>query len=186
MQTGNLKEKYLKEIRNKLKKELGKKNIYEVPGLVKIVINVGFGKISADSKVKDLISENLKKISGQKPVFTVAKKAIAGFKIRKGQTIGAKVTLRGDKMYHFYKKLVSIVFPRLRDFRGVKEKSFDNKGSFTLGFAEINVFPEIEYNRMDKATGLEVTICTSAKSKDEAKALLLDLGMPFPEIQQKI
>jgi len=179
MQTANLKEKYSKETRVSLKKSLGKKNIYEVPALTKIVINTSFGKLSPDQKTREQISNNLAKIAGQKPLFTSAKKAIAGFKTRKGQVIGAKVTLRGEKMFHFFEKLVSIVLPRLRDFRGVSGNSFDKKGNYTIGFREINNFPEVEYSKSERAIGLEATICTNAKTTQEARALLAELGVPF-------
>ena len=185
MQTGNLKERYFKEVRNNLKRSLNKKNIYEVPALEKIVINTSFGKLSPDGKLIDDILGKLATITGQKPILTQAKKAIAGFKIRKGQKIGAKVTLRGEKMYHFFEKLVSVALPRLRDFRGVSEKSFDGRGNYTLGFFEINIFPEVEYTRADKPIGLEITICTNAQTNEEAKTILEELGMPFAKKEQK-
>ena len=183
MQAGNLRDKYLKELRNRLKDSMGKKNIYEVPMMEKVVINTSFGKLSPDAKMKEQILNKLSQVAGQKPVLTKAKKAIAGFKIREGQDIGAKVTLRGEKMFHFFEKLVSIVLPRLRDFRGVSESSLDGKGNFTLGFSEINLFPEVEYTRSEKPIGLEITIRTSAKTDEEAKALLSELGMPFRKNQ---
>ena len=183
MQAGNLRDKYLKELRNRLKDSMGKKNIYEVPMMEKVVINTSFGKLSPDVKLKEQILNKLSQITGQKPVLTKAKKAIAGFKIREGQDIGAKVTLRGEKMFHFFEKLVSIVLPRLRDFRGVSESSLDGKGNFTLGFSEINLFPEVEYTRSEKPIGLEITIRTSARTDEEAKALLSELGMPFRKNQ---
>jgi large subunit ribosomal protein L5 len=179
MQTGNLREKYFKETRNNLKTTLKKKNIYEVPSLEKIVVNTSFGKLSPDGKMSSDILNKLTAITGQKPVLTNAKKAIAGFKIRKGQKIGVKVTLRGEQMYHFFEKLTSITLPRLRDFRGVSERSFDGRGNYTLGFYETNIFPEVEYTRNDKPLGLEITICTDTKSDDESRALLEKLGMPF-------
>ena len=183
MQAGNLRDKYLKELRNRLKDSMGKKNIYEVPMMEKVVINTSFGKLSPDAKMKEQILNKLSQVAGQKPVLTKAKKAIAGFKIREGQDIGAKVTLRGEKMFHFFEKLVSVVLPRLRDFRGVSESSLDGKGNFTLGFSEINLFPEVEYTRSEKPIGLEITIRTSAETDEEAKALLSDLGMPFSKKQ---
>lgn len=184
MQTGNLKEKYKNEISAKLKETLDKKNIYEVPALQKIVINTGFGRLNPDDKARQQIAENLAKITGQKPIFTTAKQAIAAFKIRKKQVIGAKITLRGDKMYHFFEKLVRVVLPRLRDFRGVNEKAFDNRGNYTIGFSEINIFPEIEYRAGEKPVGLEITINTTAQNDEEAKMLLTALGMPFKEKMQ--
>ena len=183
MQAGNLRNKYLKELRNRLKDSMDKKNIYEAPMMVKVVINTSFGKLSPDVKLKEQILNKLSQITGQKPVLTKAKKAIAGFKIREGQDIGAKVTLRGEKMFHFFEKLVSVVLPRLRDFRGVSESSLDGKGNFTLGFSEINLFPEVEYTRSEKPIGLEITIRTSARTDEEAKDLLSELGMPFRKNQ---
>jgi len=181
----SLKEKYRGRIQKDLKLALGKKNVLEVPALEKIVLNTSFGKIEGGEKVKEQVAESLAKISGQKPVFTTAKKAIAGFKIRKGQIIGAKVTLRRDRMYHFFEKLVRIVLPRLRDFRGVSENFFDDQGNYTLGFREIGVFPEVEYVREEKPIGIEVTIRTTAKNKEEAKTLLAELGMPFAKLKPK-
>jgi len=178
-QAGSLKLKYFKEIRPKLRESLGKKNIYEPPRLEKIVINVGFGKDNPDQKQRDQIISRLAIITGQKPLLTEARLAIAGFKIRKGQVIGAKVTLRNTKMYDFFEKLVSIVIPRLRDFRGMSLGSFDGKGNYTIGLREINVFPEVEYTRGEKTFGLEVVICTSTDNNNEAKILLTELGMPF-------
>lgn len=182
---GSLKEKYKSQIRPNLKQTLAKKNIFEVATLEKIVLNTGFGKIEGGEKVKEQVAEKLATVSGQKPVFTMAKKAIAGFKIRKGQIIGAKTTLRRDRMYHFFEKLVRIVLPRLRDFRGVSESFFDDQGNYTIGFREIGVFPEIDYVREEKPIGLEVTIKTRAKNKEEARALLAELGMPFAKFEAK-
>jgi len=179
-----LKEKYLKEILPKLKKELSKSNVYKVPALEKISLNTGFGKLAPDAKGIEQIMADLAKISGQKPASTKARKAIAAFKTRQGQIIGAKVTLRGTKMYDFFEKLVTIVFPRLRDFRGVSNDSFDKQGNYTLGFRELNVFPEIEYSRTEKPYGVELTIKTTAADKTEAKALLTALGMPFKKDTQ--
>lgn len=184
-----LKTKYSKEIVHELKQTLGKKNIHEVPRLEKIVVNVGFGKSTPDQKQKEQIESRLAAITGQKPIWTLARKAIAGFKIRKGQIIGAKVTLRRKRMYNFFEKLVYIVLPRLRDFRGMSLKSFDGRGNYTIGFQEVTVFPEVEYSRGEKTFGLEVVICTTAKNDEDAKTLLAELGMPFkeesPEKQKK-
>lgn len=165
--------------KDKIAKELGLYNIMAAPLIEKIVVNVGFGAISGDKKAQEVVFGNLAKITGQKPVATKARKAIASFKIREGQVIGAKVTLRGDKMYDFFKRLVTIVLPRVRDFRGVSDESFDGKGNYTLGFREVNVFPEIEFTKGEKQFGLEVTIQTSAKTDDDAKKLLEILGLPF-------
>ena len=162
-------------------KSLEKGNIFEVPKLEKIVINTSFGRMSPDQKTKEQIVTSLATIAGQQPVFTKAKKAIAGFKIREGQIIGAKVTLRNEKMYNFFKKLVSIVFPRLRDFRGVSTQSFDKNGNYSVGFSELSIFPEIDYIKGQKTVGLEVTITTSASNKEDAKKLLEELGMAFTD-----
>ncbi|OGY24186.1 MAG: 50S ribosomal protein L5 [Candidatus Woykebacteria bacterium RBG_13_40_15] len=186
MQTANLKEKYIKEVRPKLKDTLGLKNTYSVPAIEKIVVNTGFGKLSPDQKAMEQIASEIEKITGQKVIFTRARKAIASFKTRKGQIIGAKVTLRGEKMYHFLEKLIAIVLPRIRDFKGVDIKSFDKQGNYTLGFREINVFPEVEYTaRAEKKIGLEIVICTTAKNDDDAKALLSEYGVPFKNLKSK-
>ena len=167
------------QIKEKLKNGLNIKNIMRVPKIEKIVINVGFGKISGDKKSEELIFDNLQRITGQKAAVTKAKKAIASFKIRQGQVVGAKITIRGKRMIDFYRKLVSIVLPRVRDFRGVTNDSFDKEGNYTLGFSEMNVFPEIEYKKGDKQFGFEITIKTTAKNDTEAKKLLEVMGMPF-------
>lgn len=179
MQTTNLKTNYRNEIKAKLKSALGKKNILEVPKLEKIVLNTSFGKISPDEKTRERIENSIAKITGQKPIITKAKKAIAAFKLQKGQPVGAKVTLRGNRMYDFFEKVVRIVLPRLRDFRGASTKSLDGRGNYTIAFREITIFPEIEYARTEKPIGLEVTIQTNAKNDEEAKLLLSELGMPF-------
>ncbi len=169
----------LLQSKEQLAKKLGLINVMTVPKIEKVVINVGFGDIAGDQKALSAVLENLKKITGQAPVATKARKAIASFKIQKGQVIGAKVTLRGKKMDDFFKKLVTIVLPRVRDFRGVSEESFDGRGNYTLGFREMNVFPEIEYIKGEKQIGLEITLQTSAKKDAEAKKLLELMGMPF-------
>jgi large subunit ribosomal protein L5 len=181
----NLRTRYLEEILPKLKESLRKKNVYQVPRIYKIVVNTGFGKQSPDQKQREQIVSRLAIVTGQKPLLTTAKKAIAGFKTRKGQIIGVKSTLRGPKMYHFFEKLVSIVLPRLRDFRGMSEGSFDGKGNYTIGFREMNVFPEVEYARGEKPLGLEVVICTTAKDDQEARSLLSELGVPFKEKENR-
>ena len=189
MQATNLnqssKEKYLDQIRPTLAKELNKKNIYQVPSLKKIVLNTSFGRLNPNEKLREQIAEGLAKISGQKPIFTKAKKAIAGFKIKKDQVVGAKVTLRSKRMYYFLEKLISIVLPRLRDFRGVSEAAFDKGGNYTIGFREITVFPDVEYTREETPIGLEVTIQVRAKDVDEAKTLLTKFGMPFTKAKMK-
>lgn len=181
----NLRTRYLEEIQPKLKKSFGKKSVYQVPSIYKIVVNTGFGKQAPDQKQREQIISRLAIVTGQKPLLTTAKKAIAGFKTREGQIIGAKSTLRDPKMYHFFEKLVSIVLPRLRDFRGMREDSFDGRGNYTIGFKEMNVFPEVEYSRGEKPLGLEVVICTTAKNDQEAKVLLSELGIPFKEKENK-
>ncbi len=173
------------QTKNKVLKELKLSNIMATPQIKKIVINVGFGSILGDKKAQEVISENLKKITGQSPSETKAKKAISSFKIREGQVVGARVTLRGKKMNAFFKKLVTVVLTRVRDFRGVSKESFDGNGNYTLGFREVSVFPEIEFSRGEKQFGLEITIQTSAKTDEEAKKLLEITGLPFKKIDNK-
>ncbi|KKR76914.1 MAG: 50S ribosomal protein L5 [Candidatus Levybacteria bacterium GW2011_GWA2_40_8] len=174
-----LSEKFNKEIKQKLKDELGIKNPMATPKLLKIVLNMGVKDALSDKKNIDRGSEVLALVSGQKPKVTKAKKSISTFKLREGDPIGLTVTLRGDRMYSFFEKLVGIVLPRIRDFHGVSVDSFDKSGNYTLGFSEDTVFPEIDPGKIDKIQGLEVTIVTSAKNKDEGLALLKALGMPF-------
>lgn len=172
-------ENIILETQKKLRKELNIDNIMRSPKIEKIVVNVGFGKELNDKKSVETIFKNLGKITGQKPAPRKAKKAIASFKIREDQIIGAKVTLRGKKMIAFYQKLVNIVLPRVRDFRGMPNRAFDGNGNYTLGFEEMNVFPEIEYRKGEKQFGFEITIKTSTKSDKEAKKLLETMGLPF-------
>lgn len=174
-----LKEKYLKEIKPTLQKELGIKNAMAVPRLEKIVLNMGLGEATQNVKVMDPLIADLAQIAGQKPVVTKAKKSIAAFKVRTGMPIGAMVTLRGDKMYEFLDRLVSTALPRVRDFRGVSSKSFDGRGNYTLGVRDQLIFPEIDYARVDKLKGMNVTIVTTAKDDNHARALLRHFGMPF-------
>jgi len=174
---------YQKQIISKLKEELKVANSLAIPRLLKIVVNVGMKEAMENPKSLDIVSADLASITGQKPVITKAKKAIATYKLRAGDKIGLKVTLRGTKMYDFLEKIIAIVFPRVRDFRGVSLSAFDEKGNYSLGIAEYVVFPEIDSGKIDKVRGLEVTICTSAKNKDEAKALLTHLGLPFEKIK---
>ncbi len=180
--------KVLEKYENKVKADLGKtfsiSNIFALPKIDKVVLNVGFGKSSADDKAIEQIVGDLNKITGQKPSVRKARKAIAAFKLRAGQPIGAQVTLRKKKMYDFLDKLTSIVLPRVRDFRGVSEKSFDGRGNYSLGFREINVFPEIEYTKNDKQNGVEITIVTNAKNDEVAKELLEGIGIPFRKVQE--
>lgn len=174
-----LQEKYQQEIKQKLQQELKLQNVMAVPKVTKVVLNVGAKEALTDKKVLDAISSQLSTIAGQKPTIRLAKKSIAAFKLRQGQAIGVSVTLRGKRMYEFLEKLLTIVFPRVRDFRGVSDQAFDNKGNYSIGFREQIVFPEIDYSKIDKIRGLEVTIVTSAQDKEQGKALLKMLGMPF-------
>lgn len=174
-----LKERYTKEIAPSLAKEFDIKNPMAVPKLEKIVINMGLGEAIANSKIVDTAVDELGSITGQKPVVTKAKKAIAAFKLRQGMAIGSMVTLRGDRMYEFLDRLVSVALPRVRDFRGVSPKAFDGRGNYTLGIREQLIFPEIDFNRVDKTRGMNISIVTSARDDEQARALLRALGMPF-------
>lgn len=174
-----LKEKYLKEVREKLQQELGLKNKLAVPSVEKIVISIGLGEAKDNSGVLDKVKIYLSQLAGQNPVVTKAKKSIASFKVAKGQPIGMMVTLRSDKMYAFLDKLVSVVLPKVRDFRGISANSFDQNGNLNIGLKEQTIFPEVDYKSVDKTRGLAVTITTTAKSKQEGKKLLEYLGMPF-------
>ena len=178
-----VKAKYDTQVKEKLMKEFEIKNSMAVAKLEKVVLNVGFGKVAADEKSREQILHSLGRISGQKPSVRAAKKAIASFKIRQGQPVGAQVTLRGKKMLAFLDKLAGVVLPRVRDFRGVSETSFDGRGNYSLGFREVNVFPEIEYTKADKSFGLEVTIATTAKDDKSGKALLEGIGIPFRKVK---
>lgn len=175
----HLKEKYLNKIIPSLIKKHNYKTVMEVPKLEKIVINMGVGDATGNSKLLDAAVKDLEVISGQKPVVTKAKKSIAGFKVREGQSIGCKVTLRGDNMYNFMDKLVSIGLPRVRDFRGVSPKAFDGRGNYTLGIKEQLIFSEIEYDNVVKVRGMDIVFVTTAKSNEEAYDLLSELGIPF-------
>lgn len=181
----NLKKAYIEEIRPVVMKELGIKNVMAAPYLVKIVINTGLGEALVNKKAIESMTTQLMSICGQKPVVTVAKKDISSFKLRRGDKVGLKVTLRNKKMFDFYEKLVKIVFPRIRDFRGVSRKSFDGRGNYTLGFREQIVFPEIEYSKIDKVRGLEITFVTTGKDKKETEILLEKMGMPFEKLNIK-
>ncbi len=174
-----LKKRYNEDILGKLKKELSIQNSMAVPKLLKIVVNVGVKDALTDKKNIEKQSVLLSQITGQKPKVTKAKKSIATFKLREGDSIGLMVTLRGDRMYDFFEKLTNVVFPRLRDFHGVKKDSFDSRGNYAIGFSENTVFPEIDPGKIDKSHGLEVCIVTSAKNRKEGHALLEALGMPF-------
>ena len=174
-----LKEKYKNEIVPQLEKELNIANINNVPKLEKIVVNMGVGEAATDSKLIDAAVADLRTITGQQPMICRARKSIATFRLRKGQAIGAKVTLRGDRMYEFTDKLVSIVLPRVRDFRGVSNKAFDGRGNYSLGVREQLIFPEIDYDKVEKIRGMEMVFVTTAKTDEEARELLKLLGMPF-------
>jgi large subunit ribosomal protein L5 len=178
-ETPRLKERFRKEVAPSLMKEFDLKNPMAVPHLEKIVVNVGVGEATQNAKVLDPAVSELTQITGQKPVVTRAKKSIAAFKVRAGMPIGAMVTLRGDRMYEFFDRLVNIVLPRVRDFRGVSTKSFDGRGNYTLGLHDQLIFPEIDYAKVDKLKGMNVTIVTTAGSDDQARSLLRHLGMPF-------
>jgi len=176
-----LKEQYLEEIRPRMREEFNYRNDLEVPKIEKIVVNIGVGEAIANNRALDAAIGDLTLITGQKPVVTRAKKSIAAFRLRAGMPIGAMVTLRGEKMYEFMDRLVNIALPRVRDFRGISPKSFDGRGNYTLGLREQLLFPEIDYDKIDKTRGMEVSIVTSAKSDEEGRRLLGLLGMPFRE-----
>ena len=174
-----LKDKYRAEVVPALQQRFAYKNVMEIPRLEKIVINMGLGDCKDNAKALELAVSELTTIAGQKPLVTKAKKSIANFKLRAGMNVGAKVTLRGDRMYEFADKLVSIVLPRVRDFRGVSAKAFDGRGNYSLGVREQLIFPEIEYDKVEKIRGMEMIFVTTAKTDEEAKELLRLLGMPF-------
>ena len=174
-----LRSRFEKEVAPALLKELELKNVMAVPRLHKIVVNMGVGEATQNSKVLDPAVNELGQITGQKPIVTRAKKSIAAFKVRQGQSIGAMVTLRGDRMYEFFDRLVNIVLPRVRDFRGVSSKSFDGRGNYTIGLHDQLIFPEISYERVDKQRGMNVTIVTTAANDNQARSLLKHMGMPF-------
>ncbi len=174
-----LKERYQSEITPLMQEKFAYKSVMEIPKFEKVVINIGLGEAVVNTKVLDSAVEELTLISGQKPVITKAKRSIAGFKLREGMPIGAKVTLRGKKMYEFIDKMVNVVLPRVRDFRGVSPKSFDGRGNYSLGLREQLIFPEIDYDKVDKVRGMEVVFVTTAKTDEEGRELLRLSGMPF-------
>jgi large subunit ribosomal protein L5 len=174
-----MKERFNSEIVPALMQKFNYKSVMQVPKVEKVVINMGVGEAVQNSKVLDSAVDDLQRISGQKPVVTRAKKSIAGFRLRENLPIGVKVTLRGDRMYYFLDKLFNISLPRVRDFRGVSSKSFDGRGNYTLGVKEQLIFPEIEYDKIDKIRGMDIVIVTTAKTDEEARELLTQLGMPF-------
>lgn len=174
-----LKERYQKDVAPAIAKEFGIQNPMAVPRLEKIVLNMGMGEAIANSKVLDTAVAELTSIAGQKPVITKAKKSIASFKLRQGMPIGVMVTLRGERMYEFFDRLVSVALPRVRDFRGVSPKAFDGRGNYTIGIREQLIFPEIDFNKVDKLRGMNISIVTTARDDEQARALLKALGMPF-------
>jgi large subunit ribosomal protein L5 len=177
--SARLREKYTKEIAPALQREFGYKNVMEIPKLQKITVNMGLGEAVQNSKVIDVATSELAAVAGQRPVVTKAKKSIAAFKLREGMNIGAMVTLRGDHMYEFLDRLMAIVLPRVRDFRGISGKSFDGRGNYTLGLRDQLIFPEIDFNKVDKARGMNICITTTARTDEEGRALLRHFGMPF-------
>jgi large subunit ribosomal protein L5 len=174
-----LKVRYNETLRDQLKGELGLGNVMQVPRLEKIVVNMGVGAATAQASLLEGAVRDLTTITGQKPIVTRAKKSIAGFKLREGNAIGAKVTLRGDRMWEFMDRLISIAIPRIRDFRGLNPRSFDGNGNYTFGLTEQLVFPEIDYDSIDQPRGMDITIVTTASTDDEGRALLLAMGFPF-------
>lgn len=174
-----LMEKYHKEVITALKTQFKYKNVMQVPKMTKIVVNVSTSDALVEPKVLESAQREIASITGQRPVITTAKKSIAGFKLREGQKLGVSVTLRGERMYEFLDRLISIALPRVRDFRGLSPKAFDGKGNYTLGLKEQIVFPEINYDKIDKTRGMNITIVTTAKTNEEGRALLTNMGMPF-------
>jgi large subunit ribosomal protein L5 len=174
-----LKDKYKAEVAPALAKEFSITNPMAVPKIEKIVVNMGLGEASSNAKILETAGDELRAITGQKPVITKAKKSIAAFKLRQGMNIGTMVTLRGDRMYEFLDRLISVALPRVRDFRGVSGKAFDGRGNYTLGVREQLIFPEIDFNKVDKTRGMNISIVTTAKTDDQARSLLKALGMPF-------
>ena len=178
----DLKKQYREEVVTKLQKELSLKNVMEVPRLTKIVLNMGVGEAIGDRKQLDSAVENMEAIAGQKAVVNNARKSIAGFKVREGFPVGCKVTLRRERMYEFLNRLINIAIPRQRDFRGISPRSFDGRGNFSMGLSEQIVFPEIDYDKIDKIRGLDIGIVTTAKTDDQARALLRAFNFPFREV----
>jgi large subunit ribosomal protein L5 len=174
-----MQERYRKEIAPKLSQEFGYKNVHQVPKIQKVVVNIGLGEATQNAKLLEKATEELASITGQKPLVRKARKSIANFKLREGQAIGCMVTLRGDRMWEFLDRLVNVALPRVRDFKGVSPKAFDGRGNYTLGLREQIIFPEIDYDKVDRVTGMNVTVCTTAGTDAEGKALLAHLGMPF-------
>lgn len=174
-----LKDKYRNDIAPALAKEFGIENPMAIPKIEKVVVNMGMGEAIANAKILDTAVDELRSVTGQKPVVTKAKKSIAAFKLRQGMNIGAMVTLRGERMYEFLDRLISVALPRVRDFRGISAKAFDGRGNYTLGIREQLIFPEIDFNKVDKTRGMNISIVTTAKTDEQARALLKAMGMPF-------
>ncbi|ENU79338.1 MULTISPECIES: 50S ribosomal protein L5 [Acinetobacter] len=174
-----LKTRYNEELKAQLQEQLGVKNVMEIPRITKITLNMGVGAASADKKLLDGALSDMQAIAGQKPVLTLARKSIAGFKIRDGWPIGCKVTLRGERMYEFLDRLIAIAIPRIRDFRGFSAKSFDGRGNYSMGLKEQIVFPEIDFDKIDRIRGMDITITTTARTDDEGRALMRAFGFPF-------
>jgi large subunit ribosomal protein L5 len=183
--TAVLKERYDTSVRDDLRKQFSYGNVMQIPKVEKIVLNIGMGEAIGNAKAMDAAAGDLAKITGQRPIVTKSKKAISNFRLRVGMPIGLKVTLRGERMWHFLEKLVTVALPRIRDFQGVPDKSFDGRGNYSLGLKEQLVFPEIEYDKIDRLRGMEITICTTARTDEEARALLRSLGMPFRTASQE-
>ena len=174
-----LRERYQKEVAPQIAKEFSIRNPMAIPRIEKVVVNMGMGEAIANSKILDTATDELRAITGQKPVITKAKKSIASFKLRQGMPIGVVVTLRGDRMYEFLDRLMSVALPRVRDFRGVSPKAFDGRGNYTIGIREQLIFPEIDFNKVDKLRGMNISIVTTARNDEQARALLKGMGMPF-------
>ena len=174
-----LRTRYNEELKTQLKETLSLENVMQIPRITKITLNMGVGAASADKKLLDGALSDMQAIAGQKPVLTLARKSIAGFKIRDGWPIGCKVTLRGDQMYEFLDRLISIAIPRIRDFRGFSSKSFDGRGNYSMGLKEQIVFPEIDFDKIDRIRGMDITITTTARTDDEGRALMRAFGFPF-------
>ena len=178
-----MKQRYDTQVKDELRKQFNYDNVMRIPRVEKIVVNIGMGESIGNAKAMDAAADQLAQITGQRPIVTKSKKAISNFRLRIGMPIGLKVTLRGPRMWHFYEKLVTVALPRIRDFQGIPDRSFDGRGNFSLGLKEQLVFPEIEYDKIDRLRGLEITIVTTAKNNEEGGALLKALGMPFRTAQ---
>ena len=175
----NFKKLYNEKLKGRIQKELGFENVMEIPRLEKIVLNVGLGEALQDGKLIESSVEQLKMIAGQMPVVTKAKKSIANFKLREGMPVGVMVTLRGSRMYHFFERLISFALPRERDFKGLSRKSFDGRGNYSIGLKEQLIFPEIDYDKIEKILGMNITICTTARTDEEGRCLLTQMGLPL-------